>query len=232
MKTFILCLIISSSLFSKSTERYKLLSEFLSNYKTSAKADIPISLDVNLKSILMGKISYKAELVTTKTGDKYDFLGVEFKRDDNGTSSLYQSTLMPNFWEGLNKTNLHSKVSLNFDKEEIELVNTDQKGEWFLKKAIGEKGITVKPVDGDFSKSKMLDLEFSNIRNQNGTLLNFKSVRLKLKEKGLRNFDVFYIDPKDNQEIKINDFVIGVQVTTLFQVRLSLKGNKGKLSLL
>jgi len=204
-------------------------TKYSKNSQYLLKSQIPINIDVDLTKALFGAVNgvvnYDIDIVQKISNDVVSHLGIDFSLSQEKTSQKYHSQLAHSFTENLYHYQLHGDQALD-SRQEIEYIDTNEVGRWFINTVMGKKSVQVNAVDKNFSKSKTLKLTFNNLRNRKGKIQEKVTAFLSMKERFEEDtFDIYYQKSLDAPKTLLTDIQLNIKVSRFLKINFEISAN-------
>ncbi|MBL7663822.1 MAG: hypothetical protein JNM93_01720 [Bacteriovoracaceae bacterium] len=190
---------------------------------------VPVKLEVNLDNLLLGHMQYQGNVYLSTWRESVEEITVDFEMVDNKTKAFYKKDLATYFSAYLSYQQLHTLDGVDSNKE-IENVYADDMGRKYLKMLLGKKSVRVIPQAGNFSTSRMLNVDFFNLRTSDGVIKQATS-QLQLVEKDGKHL-IYYRHKNDTKAILVKDIKITLSAYLPATTRTSITINGGTVEVL
>ncbi|MCB9095862.1 MAG: hypothetical protein H6621_12405 [Halobacteriovoraceae bacterium] len=198
------------------------------------KTNFPISFSVDLRNVLFGKFTYNMGLLVYKNNDNDQINNITamFQLNKSESSDLYVRNLMDLFEEDITYTQLHSEDGFDSNKE-IERVDANEKGRWFMRQLMGRKSAQIIPENGNFSETKALQFVLNQLRGKSGYRHDKAGGFLRFQEGSGDVAEIFYSrDGSHRNEVRVRKIKIKVKISTFLAANTSIEINDGAIEIL
>lgn len=192
-------------------------------FSKNMKIQSLVSMDVNLRNIAFGNISYDLEFSYDTDSNIISKFNIKMILDKEKTSPFFTSKLRPRHKGFINKDQLSTSKGIN-SNQIIEDLNPSDIGYWFINKFLGEKLIELRPLYGNFSESKTFEVIFNSLRNSRGKLITKKIFYLEFISTN-KEVNVFFKEKLNSEKQKIENLKINVHSTPFFSLYFSINAN-------